>query len=181
MLLKSSLEEPVKVFFLTRPMLETLVSQSIPLQDLEKISAYHQKLSVGEIAAILKLQYEAADRLSVKLPEPENFFSDDIQGKLLKQAFNGLNSEALVEAIRNTKHFSSIGVGDLVILLLLDEEEEVTGWSPLSNRTFSSALLEAIFSKVGYLDTQFTKVVEANEGEFSLAHVYRLVGIEATN
>lgn len=179
MFLKSSVEEPVKVFFLTREMLDTLISADIPLAALEKIATYHKQISPREIAVILQLQYAAGERLSVTLPNPEISFGEGVQGGLVRQAFNSLSSKPLVEKIRNTKHFSSIGVGDLVILLLLNEEEEVAGWASLANKTFSSALLEAIFSKVGYLDSHFSKAIESSPSEFSLAHVYRLIDIES--
>lgn len=179
MLLKTSNGKPIKFFFLTKSMLDVLVSQSIPLQDVFKISAYDQKLTENEIATILKFQTVIAHKLSVHPALSDSSFGEGFHGQVVKQAFNAIGSETLHDIYNQTKCFSSIEGGlNTVIVVFHNEGTESPPESCLVSKTFSGALLETIFARVGYLEAHYGKAVKPVVGEVSLAEVYKLVGIE---
>lgn len=179
MLLKTSNGKPIKFFYLTKDMLDVLVSQAIPLQDVFKISAYDQKLTENEIAGILKFQTVVADKLSSHASIDDSSFGEGFHGQMIKQAFNAIGSESLREVYTKTKCFSSIEGGlNTVIIVFHDNETETAPEGCLVSKTFSGALLETIFARVGYLEAHYGKAVKPVVGEFSLADVYKLVGIE---
>jgi len=160
-------------------MLTVLVKQSVPLKDIDKVSSYHQKLTYGEMASMLKLQYAVAQRMGVAMLDPKHLFGEGVEANMVETAFNAIDSETLSEW-QTCKSFNSLAAGLNVVLVLFNrsEDKEVPGWDCLDATTFSGALLETIVAKVGYLQAHFGEVVTPKLGEFTLAEVYKLLGIE---
>lgn len=180
MILRTPNGNPTHVFFLTNAMARLLDRHSIPLREVVAIETYHQKLMPSEIATILKLQYQVARILGVELVDSDMLFSKDYEGGMLKEAFNRTDGESLSQLIETAHCFSFQNAGaNVLVLALSNEDDKLTGgWSPIKAPTFSGALLECIFSSHGYLESHFGKIVQPGLGEFSLAAVYKLLGLQ---
>jgi hypothetical protein len=168
------------VFFLTNAMARLLDRVSIPLRDLAAIETYHQKLTYNEIGQILKFQHRIAQELGVPMLDPEMLFKKDYEGGMLKEAFNSVDGESLSEFINSSASFSYLNSGANVLVFAFNTEndDKLAGWTELESATFSGALLECIFNSCGYLESHFGKIVEPALGEFSLAVVYKLLGLQ---
>lgn len=170
---------PFKFFFLTRGMVETLVRSSIPLQDLCKLSVYHGKLTYGEMADILKYQLVVGKALGVPTTDPKLQFGSGYDGAMLAEAFNSSGSEALAGQFKAASKFQSIVIGQTIVMVCGDSsEEQVPGFTIQDGNTFSAALLETIYKRVGYLECHSGKITHPALGEFTLAEVFKLLSIE---
>lgn len=180
MILKTPNGPSVHVFFLTNAMARLLGRVSIPLADLQAIETYHQKATFSEIAQILKLQYQVAQEMGVPMLDVDMLFNKDYEGGMLKEAFNSADGESLSKIIHSATCFSyqSVASNCLVVTFNNEDDEKLAGWTELESTTFSGALLECIFKSCGYLETHFGKIVEPGLGEFSLAVVYKLLGLQ---
>lgn len=180
MILKTPNGPSVHVVYLTNAMARLLARVSIPVREVIAIETYHQKLMRSEIASILKFQYRVAQTLGVPLVNSDMIFSSDYEGGMLKEAFNSVDGESLSAIIDSAASFSYQNAGNNVLVLVLNNEgdEKLAGWSELKATTFSGALLECIFNSHGYLESHFGKIVEPGTGEFSLAVVYKLLGLQ---
>lgn len=181
MILKTPHGPNFSVFFLTQEMFDVLDANNVPLDDMKKIASYHQSLSYGEIAAILKFQYGIAKRLQVPLIDPSIHFQEGYNGKMVESAFNDLDSETLVSSVyERTESFSMLHAGRNVLFILFQSAGSKTpaGWDPVNAKTFSGALLEMVYAKVGYLESHQGEVVKVKAGECSLAEVFRLLATE---
>lgn len=180
MILKTPQGKSVRIFYLTSEMQRLLASQAIPYSDLAKLSTYHQKLTFGEIANILKFQYLVAQELGVLLLDPKHLFGEGYNAGMVETAFNSLDGETLSAIVKDTKSFSCIDAGMNTIIFLFNGENapKAPGFDTLECVTFSGALLETIFAKVGYMESHNGKIPKPNQGEFTLAEVYKLVSIQ---
>lgn len=180
MILKTPNGPSVHVVFLTNAMARLLARVNIPLREVLTIETYHQKLMRSEIASIIKFQYRVAQTLGVTLVNSDMIFSNDYEGGMLKEAFNSTDGESLSEIIETAASFSYQNAGANVLVMVLNNEgdEKLAGWSDLKSATFSGALLECIYNSQGYLESHFGKIVDPGTGEFSLATVYKLLGLQ---
>lgn len=179
MILKYPNGHPLKFFFLTRAMVDTLLRQSIPLQDLDKLSVYHGVLTYGEMAGILKLQLAVAQVLGVAMPDPLAAFGSGYDGAMLKEAFNSTSRETLVEIFKRANKFQIVPIAQTIIMVAGEADDPVLpGWALLEGGTFSAAMLEAIYKQAGYLEAHGAPVVHPVVGEFTLAEVFKLLSIE---
>ena len=181
MILKTPHGTPISLFFLTSDMYSLLAKQKIPFKDVYKLSTYHQQLTFSEMAHMLKFQYVVAQQMGVPLLDPDHLFSaEGYEAGMLKAAFNAVASESLADLYKNCRTFNSLAAGNNVVLILFNtsDTDKVPGWDCLDAHTFSGAMLETINAKVGYLEAHFGPVVKPKLGEFTMAEVYKLVGIE---
>lgn len=171
--------QPLKFFFLTRGMADTLIRQSIPLRDLDKLSVYHGVLTYGEMAGILKLQLVVAGILGVPAPDPLAAFGTGYDGAMLKDAFNSTSRETLVEIFKRSNKFQIVEVAQSIIMVAGEAgDPSLPGWALLEGGNFSAAMLETIYKQVGYLEAHGAPVVHPKLGEFTLAEVFKLLSIE---
>jgi hypothetical protein len=183
MILKTPHGPSHSVFFLTQDMYDVLKDQSIPLEDMKKIASYHKRLSYGEIAGLLKFQYAVAKRLQVIMTDPTPLFGEGYDGKMVESAFNALDSETLITSVYDkTEQFSMLNAGGNVLLILFQNRDDKVpgGWDPVNAKTFSGALLEMAYAKVGYLESHQGEVVKAKAGECSFAEIFKLLETENT-
>jgi len=179
MILKYPNGHPLKFFFLTRAMVDTLLRQSIPLQDLDKLSVYHGVLTYGEMAGILKLQLAVAQVMGIAMPDPLAAFGSGYDGAMLKEAFNSTSRETLVEIFKRANKFQIVPIAQTIIMVAGEADDPVLpGWALLEGGTFSAAMLEAIYKQAGYLEAHSAPVVHPVVGEFTLAEVFKLLSIE---
>lgn len=180
MILKTPNGQPVSLFFLTSDMHSLLVKQSVPMKDVHKLSTYHQQLTFSEMAHMLKFQYVVAQQMGIPLLDPKHLFGEGYGAGMVEASFNDIPSETLATVYKECRTFNSLAAGGNVVLVLFNtsESEKVAGWSTLEAHTFSSALVETINAKVGYLDAHFGGVVKSKLGEVTMAEIYKLVGIE---
>lgn len=170
---------PFKFFFLSKGMADTLLSQSIPLQDLSKLSLYHGKLTYGEMADILKYQTAPVKVLGLPVALPFLGLPNDYNTGMLSAAFNASDSEALAGQFKNATRFQYVTIGQTIIMVAGEHGDKVLpGWVLTEAHTFSGALLETIYTQVGYLDCHSGPVVHPALGEFTLAEVFKLLSIE---
>lgn len=180
MILRTPNGPSVNVFFLTSQMASVMERMRIPLRELVSIETYHPKLTYAEIASIIKFQYRIAQTLGVPLIDSDMIFNKSYEGGMLKEAFNSVLGESLSEFIEKAHAFSYVNAGANVLVLALQQEDDsvLPGWTPLKAPTFSGALLECIFNSHGYMESHFGKIPEPGLGEFSLAVVYKLLGLQ---
>lgn len=180
MILKTPHGTPFSLFYLTSDMHRLLVKQSIPLRDVFKLASYHQKLTFGEIATMLRFQYTVAQQMGVPLLDPKHLFGEGYNGGMVAEAFNAIDSETLNQWYKGCKTFNSLNAGGNVMLVLFNDSDnhKVHGWHSLEGNTFSSALLETIFAGAGYMESHYGKIAKPSLGETTLAEVYKLVSIE---
>lgn len=180
MILKTPHGTPISLFFLTNDMYSLAVKQSIPLKDIHKLSSYHQQLTFSEIAYMLKLQYVVAQQMGVPLLDAKHLFGEGYNAGMVEEAFNAIDSETLTAMYQTCRSFNSLTAGANVVLVIFNTSGEynIPGCETLEATTFSGALLETVLAKVGYLQAHFGGIVKPKLGEFTLAEVYKLVGIE---
>lgn len=181
MILKTPHGKVYRLFYLTSDMLDHLVEQSIPLNKVFDLASYHQKLTYSEIAYMLKFQYQVGMKMGVPLLDPKHLFGTGYNSGMIQEAFNAIGSEQLLAYYESCSHFNCIDAGGNVVLVLFNHNPDkyhVPGWDTLEAKTFSGALLETLFAKVGYMDCHFGKIPKPAVGEFSLAEVYKLLSIE---
>jgi hypothetical protein len=180
MILKTPQGKSFRVLFLTSSMRDVLVSQAIPFSDVSKLASYHQKVTFSEIAHILKFQYVVAQQMGVPLLDPKHLFGEGYNGGMVERSFNDIDSETLTQIYKSTKSFACLdaGMNTLIVLFNGEDASKVPGWDSLEAQTFSGALLETVFAKVGYMESHNGKIPKPNLGEFTLAEVYKLVSIE---
>lgn len=170
---------PFKFFFLNKGMADTLLSSSIPLHHLSKLSEYHGQLTYEEMAAILRYQLVAAKVLGMPIPDPMSTMPNDFHAGMLSKALNELSSEALALQFKNATRFQYVVNGQSIIMVAGEPSDEVLpGWVLTQAHTFSGALLETIYTQVGYLDCHSGPVIHPALGEFSIAEVFKLLSIE---
>lgn len=170
---------PFKFFFLTRGMVETLVRCSIPLQDLDKLSAYHGVLTYGEMADILKYQLIVGKTMGIPTTDAAAQFGKGFDGAMLADAFNASNSEALAGQFQAASQFQSLVIGQTIVMVAgVRTDKPLPGFSVQEGSTFSAALLETIYERVGYLEAHSGKVTHPAIGEFTLAEVFKLLSIQ---
>jgi len=180
MILKTPHGTPVSLFFLTNDMYNLLASQSIPLREVFNLAAYHQQLTYGEVATMVKFQYTVAQEMGVPLLDPQCLFGEGFYGSMVKETFNTLDSKSLAVKFKEANSFHSLNAGGNVLVVLLGNKDgpNVPGWKSLSGDTFSSALLEAVYSTVGYLEAHNGTIPKPALGEVTLAEVYKLLSIQ---
>lgn len=170
---------PFKFFFLNKGMADTLISSSVPLQNLSKLSEYHSQLTYEEMAAILLYQQIPAKVLGMSSLPPIANVPDDFHAGMLSKALNDLGSEALALQFKNATRFQYVVIGQSIIMVAGEPSDEVLpGWVLTQAHTFSGALLETIYTQVGYLDCHSGPVIHPAIGEFSIAEVFKLLSIE---
>lgn len=168
-----------KFFFLTSAMANTLIRQSIPLHDLDKLSVYHGVLTYGEMAGILKFQLAVANVMGVPMPDPLSAFGEGYDGAMLKDAFNATSRETLVEIFKRATRFQQVAIAQTIIMVAGEADDPVLpGWALLESSTFSAALLETVYKQVGYLEAHSTPVIHPRLGEFTLAEVFKLLSVQ---
>lgn len=180
MILKTPNGAPLKVFFLTNSMARVLKRSAVPFSEVSNIETYHEKLTYNEIASILKMQYLASKTLGTLMPSPDLIFRNDYEGGMLKDAFNKVDGESLLEGFTECSNFSYLNAGNNTLLISLDnpEEEKVVGWTSAKSNNFSTALLEIIYAVHGYMECHFGAALEPKAGEFTLAYVFKLLGAQ---
>lgn len=179
MILKYPNGHPLKFFFLSRAMVDTVLRQSIPLQDLNKLSVYHGVLTYGEMAGILKFQTVAAEAMGVPMPDPLEAFDNGYDGAMLKEAFNSSSRETLVGIFKRANKFQMVSVAQTIIMVAEEADSPaLPGWVTLDGNTFSAAMLETIYKQAGYLEAHSSPVIHPVKGEFTLAEVFKLLSIE---
>lgn len=185
MLLKTPSEKCYKFVFLTSTLFRHLKENSVPFHDLLTPAVLEKKLTFSEIAYLIKFQYTVASKIGMRLADPEIMFRkgynfEPYVAGMIKEAFNAIDSEALLKTYSGCSQFNVLDAGGNVILVLFNEEKQrdVPGWDTLQGQTFSSALLEAISSKVGYRDCHLGKIPSMQDGYFTMAEVYKLLSIE---
>lgn len=182
MILKTPNGNPLKVFFLTNSMARVLKRTGVPFSEVSKVETYHEKLTHGEIAGVIKMEYCASRILGLQLPKVETRFSEDYHGQMLKDSFNKVDGETLLETFVNSNKFSYLNAGDNTLLISLDdpEDETIPGWTNAKGTTFSEALLESIYAVHGYMECHNGPIVDPKVGEFTLAYVFKLLGTQSS-
>lgn len=181
MILRTPNGPSVHVFFLPSQFVQLLERMSIPLRELVAIETYHQKLMYPELAQFFKFQYQVAQEMGVPMLDSDMLFSKDYEGGMLREAFNGVDGGNLSKMIHATQCFSYINAGENVLVLALHPEQDdkpLPGWVCAEATTFSGALLEMIARVKGYMESHFGVIPDPQTGEFSLAVVYKLLGIQ---
>jgi hypothetical protein len=182
MILRTPNGNPLKVFFLTNAMARVLKRTGVPFSEMSSVETYHDKLTHGEIAGILKMEFCAAKVLGTQMSNPDLHFKNDYQGGMLKDAFNKVDGETLSAAFFNCSKFSFLNAGNNTLLISLDDQEDETipGWSNAKGTTFSEALLETIYAVHGYMECHHGPIVDPKVGEFTLAYVFKLLGDQSS-
>lgn len=167
---------PYEIHFVTGGLLSTLVNQAIPFDGLKKISAYHDKLSFGEVATFIAAQHAVGKLFGVEMPEPKAFFGEGHNGGMVEQAFNAIDSNAIAEVFRSAHSFHSTKIGQVMVIAADAGDSKVVGsWEKLKARNLSAAVVETIYARVGYLEAHFRSVPQPALGELSLTEVYKLL------
>ena len=170
---------PFKFFFLTSGMVDTLVRSSVPLQDLDKLAVYHGVLTYGEMADILKYQLVVGKTMGVPTTDAKMQMGAGYDAAMLASAFNASSSEALAGHFKAASKFQSLVIGQTVVMVAGDATDKLLpGFHLQDGKTFSAALLETIYSRVGYLECHAGNVTHPALGEFTLAEVFKLLSIE---
>lgn len=183
MLLKTYKGQTVNFFFLNKKMLDAFKDSSLSVSELPKLITYHQKLTPSEIGNILRLQAVVCSKLTGKELDLTTVY-DSVDNKLVQtlivNSFNGADSKGLLKQVESCNSFYVKGLGgnNHAILLDVDEEKIPVDWVRLTSNKFSTALLEAIYVRVGYLESHFNDVSKNVTGDFSLSDVYKLINIE---
>lgn len=181
MILRTPNGPSVHVFFLPSQFVRLLDRMSIPLRELQAIETYHQKLMWSELGQFFKFQYQVAQEMGVPMLEPDMRFSKDYEGGMLREAFNSVDGSNLSKLIHETQCFSYLNAGQNVLVLALHPEEDdkpLPGWACAEATSFSGALLEMIVHTKGYMESHLGAIPEPRTGEFSLAVVYKLLGLQ---
>lgn len=177
MILKYPNGFPFELYFVTGDLLNTLSSQAIPFGDLKKIHAYHEKLTFTEIANFIAVQRAAAQLFGVDLAEP--FFGEGYNGGMVAEAFNGIDSKAITEHLREAGRFHSSVIGQVIVVgVNADQCKATASWDKLQAKNLSTAVLETIYARVGYLQAHFGSVVKPSLGTLSMAEVYKFVHLQ---
>ena len=170
---------PFKFLFLNRGMADTLSSQSIPWDALTKLSVYHGVLTYGEMAGFLKTQELVAKRFGVTIPDLFATVGGAFEVGMVSDAFNSMDSEALALQLKNATHFQYVVKGQTIIMVAGEHQDSlIAGFSKLSGRNLSAALLETIYKQAGYLETHSGEILLPAVGEFTVAEVLKLLSIE---
>lgn len=169
---------PFELYFVTGEMLEALALQTVPFDGLRKISAYHDKLTYNEVAQFLATQRAAAQLFGVDMPEAAHSFGEGYNGGMVAEAFNAIDSKAITEYLRNATSFHSTKVGQVLLIAANTANPHIGSWEKLNAKNISSAVLETIYGRVGYLDTHFGSVIKPALGELTMAEVYKLVHLQ---
>ena len=174
-----------EVTFLNNDLLRQLMENSIPLRCAPDVVELSKKLTYAELAYMIKFQYMVALKMGIRYVDPEFLFKPDVNfdaytAGMIKEAFNAIDSEALLSTYSDTQCFNVIDAGNNVILVLFNQQNQrdVPGWDCLKSKTFSGALLESLYSKVGYMDCHFGKIPKMQDGHLTMAEVYKLLSIE---
>lgn len=179
MILKCPNVDPFKFFFLSKGMADTLLSSSIPLQDVCKLHVYHGKLTYQEIAHILKFQQVAAHFVGVESDNPFGDAKPDIHNNLILDVFNSIGSEALRDTFIKANKFQYLKVGNTILMVVGNHEDnDLPGWHVPKGNTLGTVLLKTIYEQVGYLDVHSGPIVQPKLGEFTLAEVFKLIDIQ---
>lgn len=183
MLFKLDTDKSVNIYVLNNQMLDVFVGGTVSITELPKLITYHDKLSSNEIGNILRLQSVAAKKITNKELSSDNLLAslkDKLTKSLIKDTFNRSDSIGLLKQINECSSFYVKGIGcdNYVLLLNVDNVKVSVDWSELTSKKFSTALLETIYKKVGYLDVHFRTVPKNVTGDFSLSDVYKLINIE---
>lgn len=170
---------PFKFFFLTSGMVDTLIRSSVPLQDLDKLAVYHGVLTYGEMADILKYQLVVGKTLGVPTTDAKMQMGSGYDGAMLADAFNSSSSEALAGQFKAASKYQSLVIGQTIVMVAGDPKDKLLpGFHLQESNTFSAALLETIYNRVGYLESHSGKITHSALGEFTLAEVFKLLSIE---
>jgi hypothetical protein len=170
---------PFKFFFLTSGMVDTLVRSSVPLQDLDKLAVYHGVLTYGEMADILKYQLVVGKTMGIPLTDAKVQMGTGYDAAMLADAFNSSSSDALAGQFKAATKFQSLVIGQTVVMVAGDHADKLLpSFHKQDGNTFAAALLETIYSRVGYLESHSGQVTHPALGEFTLAEVFKLLSIE---
>ena len=182
---KSPSGKHYKFTFLNNDLLCHFKANSIPLHHCGNLTELSKKLTYSELAFLLKFQYMVALKMGVQFVDPNILFNpgyhfDAYSAGMIKEAFNAIDSEALLNIYSECSQFNVIDAGSNVILVLFNQQNQcdIPGWDVLQAKTFSGALLESLFAKVGYMDCHLGKIPKIQSGSFTMAEVYKLVNIE---
>lgn len=169
---------PFELYFVTGEMLEALALQTVPFDGLRKISAYHDKLTFNEVANFVATQHAAGKLFGVDMPEPSQSFGEGYNGGMIAEAFNAIDSEAISNYLKNATVFHAAKIGQVILIAVNTKGPETGSWDKLHSKNISTAVLETIYGRVGYLDTHFGSVITPALGELTLAEVYKLVHVQ---
>ena len=170
---------PFKFLFLTRGMVDTLITASIPLQDAFNLPVYHGKLTYGEMAGISKYQDVVCTRLGIPSVNPKAAFGTSYEGTVFADAYDKLQSAPFTDHLNNSKQFQVLVIGQSVIFVIGNlTDSSLPGFSIQEANTFSGALLEMIYERVGYHEVHNGMSPYPKLGEFTLAEVLKLLSVE---
>ncbi|MBS9730347.1 hypothetical protein [Pseudomonas phage IR-QUMS-PaBa1-GHS-2021] len=170
---------PFELYVVTGELVDTLVAQSIPLSGLKEISAYHDKITFGEMANFVALQYAAAKVFGVEMPDPTAYFGHGYNAGMVAEAFNGVDSDAIATLLRTANHFRSTVNGQVILIgVEVGDHKATASWEKLQAKTISTAVLETLYARVGYLESHFGPVPKAGLGELTLAEVFKLIHLQ---
>lgn len=185
MIFKSPSGKECKFTFLTNDLMRHFKENSIPFSHVYDLKELSKKLTYSELAYLIKFQYMVALKMGVQYISPdilfkEDYYFDGYTAGMIKEAFNAIDSEALLGVYSGTSLFNVLDAGCNVILVLFNQENDrsIPGWDTLEAKTFSGALLESLFAKVGYMDCHLGKIPTFQPGGFTMAEVYKLLSIE---
>lgn len=182
MILRTHNGNPLKVFFLTNSMAGILKRTGVPFSCIDKVETYHDKLTYGEIAGILKMELVASQVLGTQSLPIDGRVAKDYHGGMLLDAFNKVDGETLFNLMGSCSNFSFLNAGNNILLLSLNdsEDEKIPGWTNAKGNTFSEALLESIYKVHGYMESHHGPIVDPKPGELTIAYVLRLLGKQSS-
>lgn len=173
------IDDQKSVWVLTESMAETLKNAGIGFHDIDQLPKFLGKLFANEIASIYKLQDTIAAKLGVVRSSITFDGVDKINQSLLVSAFNNTSSDELIDFISKHNKYYVHGTrnGFVICVTSRTSANPMSGWDVLTSDTLSSALLEAIYKKVGYMESHFKEVTKSSIDGFTLADVYKLLTI----
>lgn len=173
----NKIDDKKSVWVLTESMAETLKNAGIGFGDMDQLPKYLGKLFANEIASIYKLQDTIAAKLGVVRSSITFDGVDKVNESLLTAAFNNVSSEELIDFITKHNKYYVHGTrnGFVICVTSRTSTNPMSGWDVLTSDTLPSALLEAIYMKVGYLESHFKEVTKSSIDGFTLADVYKLL------
>lgn len=170
---------PFKFLFLTRGMVDTLINASIPLQNAFDLPVYHGKLTYGEMAGISKYQDAVCVHLGIPVVNPKPAFGTGFEAASFAEAYDKFESAPFTTHLKTGKQFQTLVIGQTVIFVIGNlTDSSVPGFSIQEANTFSGALLEMIYERVGYHEVHNGMSPYPKLGEFTLAEVLKLLSVE---